>query len=130
MIVTESRKREDKMTDNALYTQAWLLIGITRSTPGVLESADGRLLYTTEEKRVFDVPLAEVTDVDFPWYYFGGGVKFKIGTESYRLSFVQLDDGSGEAPYKTEFGNADAFFAAGIFGGRRAGRAWKSVLKT
>jgi len=118
------------MTDNALCTQAWLLIGITRSLPGVLESTDGRLLYTTEEKRVFDVPLSDVTDVNFPWYYFGGGVKFKIGTESYRLSFVQPDDGSGEAPYKTEFGDPAAFFATGIFGGRRAGRAWKSVLKT
>ena len=121
----------DEMTGNTLCTQAWLLIGMTRSIPGVLESTGGRLILTTEQERVFDVSLSEVTDVNFPWYYLGGGVKFKIGTESYRLSFVQPNDGS-EIPYyllaRPEFGDPDTFSPAGIREGRQAGKAWKSIL--
>ncbi len=103
---------------------------MTRSLPGILESSGGRFAFLTEDERVFDVPLFEVTDVKFPWYYFGGGVKFKIGTENYRLSFVQPNDGS-EVPYhllaKTDFGESE-FLPAGMLAGRRAGKAWKSVL--
>ncbi len=71
---------------------------------------DGRLAFTTGERCLFDVPLPEVSDVVFPWYYFGGGVKFIIGATSYRLSFVEPND------------------TLAIGEGRRAGKAWKSVL--
>lgn len=100
--------------DNALCTQAWLLTGLTRSIPGILESANGRFALTTEEGRVFDVPLSEVTGVKFPWYYFGGGVKFHIGVNRYRLSFVKPTGYSGEI--------------GDIGEGRRAGKVWKSAL--
>lgn len=100
--------------DDVLYTRAWLLIGLTRSIPGILESADGRFASTTDEGRVFDVLLAEVTDVNFPWYYFGGGVKFRIGADRYRLSFVLPIGHSGESGDISE--------------GRRAGKVWKSAL--
>jgi hypothetical protein len=124
--------------DDALCTQAWLLIGLTRSIPGVLESADGRFTLTTEDGCVFDVPLSEVTDVNFPWYYFGGGVKFKIGIDNYRLSFVQPND-ADDVPYhllaktdhflaKAEIGDLSALLPAGISKGRRAGKSWKSAL--
>ena len=65
---------------------AWLLRGVTGSTEGVLELSGGRLSFTStgvyhdvplagadqrtgEDGRVFDVPVTEVTDVRFPWYY-------------------------------------------------------------
>jgi hypothetical protein len=106
---------------------------MTRSLTGILESGGGRFAFITEDERVLDVPLSEVTDVKFPWYYFGGGIKFKIGTENYRLSFVQPNDGS-EVPYhllaKTTFGSPSEFRPAGIVEGRRAGNAWKSVLRS
>ncbi len=120
------------MTSDALCTPAWLLVGITGSVPGVLELAAERLAFTTEEGRVFDAPLSELKVVNFPWYYFGGGAKFKIGAESYRLSFVRPND-AGDIPAhllaRTGFGGGGAFLKVLDIGeGRRAGKAWKSIL--
>ena len=124
------------MTNEALCTPAWLLVGLTRSVPGILELADGELVYTTVEGRVFDTHLSEVTDVLFPWYYFGGGVKLSVGAERYRLSFVRPNDASdihGRLEARGEDGGPAALLTAGrkvldIGEGRRAGRAWKRVL--
>lgn len=102
------------MAVGALYTQVWLLDGLTGSVPGALRLAHGRIAFTTDDgRRVFDVPLSSVSEVKFPWYYFGGGVKLRIGAESYRLSFVQPNNVAGQSD---------------IFGGRRAGKAWKAAL--
>ncbi len=121
---------------NALRTPAWLLIGITGSRPGVLEYVDGHLAYTDEDGRVFDVPLAEVSDIKFPWYYFTGGVKFTVAGHQYRLSFVRPND-AGDIPGRlladTPVGAPFALLTGGrkvrdIGEGRRAGKAWKAVL--
>lgn len=126
------------MNDDALCTPAWLLVGMTGSVPGILELADGRLGFTTEEGRAFDVPLSEVNNVNFPWYYFGGGVKFNIAADKYRLSFVRPNDASdipGRLLAHTELGAPAGLLTAGrkvldIGEGRRAGKAWKTVLMT
>jgi hypothetical protein len=114
---------------------AWLLRGATGSTEGVLELSGGRLTFTTtgvyqgapltgtderggEEGRVFDASLSEVTDVTFPWYYFGGGAKLTVGGERYRLSFLK--------PQNTQL---TEYAATGdIPSGRRTGKAWKQAL--
>jgi hypothetical protein len=121
------------MTGNNLCTKAWLLVGMTRSIPGVLELDGGRLILTTEQEQVFDVSLTEVTEIRFPWYYFGGGLKLQIGAEGFRLSFVQPDD-ANDVPLHLldgrKFNEGKAFSSAGeIFDGRRVGKAWKSALK-
>ena len=120
------------MTDGALCTAAWLLVGATGSVPGILGLANGHLAFTTEEGRVFDVPLSEVSDLKFPWYYFGGGVKFSIRKDHYRLSFVRPNDASDPPASllaRTEFGAPAPFLKVLDIGeGRRAGKAWKSVL--
>jgi hypothetical protein len=126
----------NQMISETLCTPAWLLIGMTRSVPGVLELADGQIAFTTEEGPVFDAPLSDLSEVKFPWYYFGGGVKFKIGSDSYRLSFVRPNDASdipGRLLAGTEFGAPAALLTAGrkvldIGEGRRAGKTWRSVL--
>lgn len=122
------------MAKQVIRTPAWLLVGLTRSTPGVLEFADERLGFTTENGRLFHVPLTELTDLKFPWYYFGGGVKFTVGAERYRLSFVRPND-ADDVPERLLSRRQDrkggALLAAGLLDigeGRRAGRAWKSVL--
>jgi hypothetical protein len=124
------------MTTEVYRTPAWLLIGLTRSSPGVLEYADGRLAYSNEDGRVFDVQLAELTDIRFPWYYFSGGVKFTLGKDHYRLSFVRPNDAS-DLPSRiladTPAGGPFALLTAGrkvmdIGEGRRAGKAWKTIL--
>ena len=68
------------MTADTFCTEAWLLVGITRSLPGILELNNGQLAFTSDEGCIFDVPLSTVRDVNFPWHYFGGGVKFSIGS--------------------------------------------------
>ena len=94
-----------------MFTSAWRLSGITGSEAGHLELNSGRLIYTPLEGTGFNVPLGEVREVTFPWYYLGGGVKFRIGAEKYRFSFIE--------PHND---NAD------VSAGRQTGKAWKKVL--
>jgi hypothetical protein len=105
---------DDDDDDGAFSTSAWLLIGITGSEHGVLRLANGRLTFATGDGRsVFDVPLSGVSEVKFPWYYFSGGVKIRIGANSYRLSFVQPNNEAGPSD---------------IGAGRRAGKALQALL--
>ena len=96
-----------------MLAQVWRLLGLTGSEPGHLELRGGRLIYTPADEYIpgFDVPLSEVNDVKFPWHYFSGGFKMRIGGEEFRFSFVE--------PHN-EY--------ADISGGREAGKAWKKVL--
>ena len=96
-----------------MFSQVWRLSGLTGSEPGQLEFSGGRLKYTPVDERLpgFDVPLSEVSDVKFPWHYFSGGFKMRIGGEPFRFSFVE--------PHN-EY--------ADISVGREAGKAWKKVL--
>ena len=86
---------------------------MTGSERGHLELRGGRLIYSPDDESLpgFDVPLTEVTHVNFPWHYLGGGFKMRIGNEQYRFSFVE--------PHNE---------AADISGGRAAGKAWKLIL--
>lgn len=96
-----------------MLTSVWLLSGMTGSEPGHLELRGGRLIYTPKDRgRVgFDIPLSEVTNITFPWHYFNGGFKMRIGAEQFRFSFVE--------PHN-EY--------ADIQSGRAAGKAWKKIL--
>jgi hypothetical protein len=96
-------------------TPAWLLEGLTRSRSGVLEYSGGRLVFRLDGDVVFDAALTELTAVRFPWYYFGGGVKFSVGKDHYRLSFVRPNTDPGGS-------------VADIGEGRRNGKAWKAIL--
>ncbi len=72
----------------------------------------------------------------FPWYYFGGGVKFAIGTERYRISFVRPNDRediSLRLAARSRNGGPEALAVTvrkieDICKGRRTGRAWKAVF--
>jgi hypothetical protein len=126
------------MIDQTLCTPTWLLTGMSGNVPGLLELVDGRLSFTTEEGRVFDTAVSEVSEVIFPWYYFGGGAKFKIGTASYRISFVKPNGASDIPAGLIALLGDEARGAAGILTigrkvsdigkGRNAGKAWKAVL--
>lgn len=98
-----------------LRTPAWLLVGLRRSVPGELNACRGRLWFRFANGTLFDVPLAAVRDVHFPWYHFGGGVQFSIETRRYRFSFVRPNSEGGSV--------------FDIPAGRDAGEAWKHVPK-
>lgn len=135
------------MNAQHLQTLAWLIMGSTGSTPGVLGMEGGRLRFEAHgrgaltmgqlralEQRtgspglterltmghalvLFDAPLPEVEQVRFPWYYFGGGMRLAVAGAPYRFSFLQ--------PQNTQTTPAHV---AGIGSGRASGRAWKAAL--
>lgn len=96
-----------------MLTPVWRLKGLTGSEPGHLELREGRLRYTPIEpgRPGFDAPFAEVSDVHFPWHYFGGGFKMRIGGEEFRFSFIE--------PHND---------LADVAGGRAAGKQWRKLL--
>ena len=131
--VPRKKPAHDPESDFASY--AWRLIGTLRSEAGWLDLTAGRLRYSTPAGVVFDVPLAEVTGIIWPWYYFGGGVKLTADGEQYRFSFV--------LPNGAEYPTARLAAAAGdlssltivwqkaddIGAGRAAGKEWRRRLE-
>lgn len=96
-----------------MYTLVWRLVGLTGSEPGHLELRGGRLAYRPidETRPGFDVSLGEVSDITFPWHYFGGGFKMRIGADAYRFSFIEPHNDSAD-----------------ISSGRAAGKELKRLL--
>lgn len=114
---------------SSLRSPAWRLIGLTRSEPGVLAHEAGRLSYQTENGVVFDVPLSEVSEVVFPWYYFSGGVKLTADGTAYRFSFVEPNDARPTPDHLLDEAGGAGVQGTGIAGGRQAGAMWKRLLK-
>jgi hypothetical protein len=123
------RKTED------FESYVWRLIGTLRSEAGWLDLTAGRLRYTSETREVFDVRLDEVTDIIWPWYYFGGGVKLRVAGEQYRFSFV-LPNGAEYPTARLQAADGDPAALAivaqkgnDIAVGRKAGKEWRQLLE-
>ena len=128
------RKKKAQRPEDDYASCAWLLIGTFRTAAGWLDLTAGRLRFSTPDKVVFDVPLAEVRDVDWPWYYFGGGVKLSAAGERYRLSFV-LPNGAEYPAARSAADTGDPASlaivwdkASDIGAGRAVGREWRRRL--
>jgi hypothetical protein len=122
------------MSNRQFASDAWLLKGLTRSIPGWLELHQDRLRFVTPGEVVFDEPRSRVSAVTYPWYYFGGGVKLRIGDARYRISFVK-PNGAETAIGRGlgEMGNPAALYVAAtkvtdIRAGRAVGRRWRELL--
>lgn len=132
-----------------LHTPAWLLRGIS-SIPGTLRLAAGRLSFTAsgsgnlwghqlrrlerdvgrkglakrlsdeEYAVVFDVPLAHVQQVRFPWYYFSGGLKLTLNGVVYRFGF--------DRPSNTRLSSEGGNLLGEVSQARRHGKAWQTAL--
>lgn len=89
----------------------WRMIRISGSERGVMKLANGRFGFVGEKGTRFDVPASAISEVKFPWHYFGGGMKISIGSESYRFSFIE--------PHDSFASIADA---------RETGAKWKAAL--
>jgi len=123
--------------DPALSGRIWLLYGLTRSEPGMLELAHGRLTCRTNAGIAFDLPIADVRDLVFPWYYFGGGMKLTAAGVRHRISFVRPNDAVEDLPFRIAAREGDAaglalvgMKARDIGDGRAAGRAWRHALES
>ena len=115
-------------------SDAWLLQGMTVSIPGWLELRDGRLRFVQPDETVFDIAIDDISTIDYPWYYFGGGLKLSAGERRFRLSFVKpngvetaVGRGLGEA------GNPAGLLVAvskvfDVQSGKKVGRRWRELL--
>ena len=115
-------------------SHVWLLKGLTGSAAGRLELKRDRLRFSTRAGVLFDVPLRDVSGVTYPWYYFGGGMKVRVGETQYRFSFVR-PNGAEHAIGRAlgEAGNPAALLVAGgkigdIRSGRALGRRWRAAF--
>lgn len=122
--------------ETALRTPVWLLHGMTQSEPGVLELAGGRIAFTSDAGRVFDVAVGEGTRIIFPWYYFGGGMKITSDGVTHRISFVRPNGAQVACTRLLQEAGAEAAGLltaqrkiADIGEGRRAGKAWRAALR-
>lgn len=106
-----------------MESEAWLMVGATQSVPGWLRHDGQRLRFDTGTDQGFDVAVRDVTDITFPWYYFGGGCKVRVGQRAVRLSFVR-PNGAAAAARTSEALRS----VAAIAPGRASGRAWKARL--
>ena len=128
------RRLEAWASEEDFASYAWRLIGTLRTEAGWLDLTAGRLRYTNEFGAMFDVRLDEVTDVVWPWYYFGGGVKLTAHGDRYRFSFV-LPNGAEypTARLDAALGDPGAFAIVvqkgnDIASGRDAGKEWRRRL--
>lgn len=124
----------------AFATPAWVMAGWGRNIPGALVAGRGRLAFLTDEGLLFDVPLAAVTDVTWPWHWFGGGATLRAAGTPYKIAFLLPDGAEPPSPSLLDAGLAFASLAAGvepshsiagaldIRRGRAAARQWKEVL--
>lgn len=118
-------KEENKISvPKSLTTEAWLLMGLTGSSQGIMKLEKGNLSFSIygrgnlsfwhlrELKKMmavkdlikklkadkivelFKVPLKKVK-VSYPWYYFGGGCMISIEDIKIKISFMK--------PANTEF---------------------------
>lgn len=136
---------------------AWLLSGVIHSLPGVLILKEGTLRYRLLESgtmgksslkklafqynvpdlaerlqeeqpvELFEVGIRNLQQLHFPWYYFGGGMKFSLGHHQYKLSFIQPNNTKMPARFNPgqHFDNGQ-----GIIQARRIGKQWKDLLFT
>lgn len=81
----------------------------------------GRVSFVSRDgRRIFDAALGDLSAVSFPWYYFGGGMKLRIGSDAYRVSFAR--PGNLAEDFSERRGVGD------VGDSRKAGSAWKSAL--
>ena len=111
------------MGTTTLEAPAWLMRGVITydAKLGTLRLDGGRLsfLETGAETAVFDVALADIDNVKFPFYNLGTVVRFDAGGKRYRLAFL-----ASERRFKWSGARVRDVLPA-----RRWGKQWKAALK-
>lgn len=121
-----------------IESEAWLLVGMTRSLAGWMVLQDECVAFADENGHVhFSTPVAQIERAWSPWYYFGGGLKLRIDGKTFRITLTRPNDQPGGAQRPLRFGSdpcgiSTAAFAGSkfkdIFRGRQLTRCWKAAL--
>ena len=106
-----------------LQTPAWLMSGVItyNAKVGTLRLDRGRISFRENgaERVTFDIALADIRNVEFPFYNLGSVVRFDAGAERYRLAFL-----ASERRFKWSGARISDVGPA-----RRWGKQWKAALK-
>ncbi|MBX3020125.1 MAG: hypothetical protein KF799_00485 [Bdellovibrionales bacterium] len=130
---------------------AWRMLGYSGSQAGTLAFDGQHFAFFTdraEDDIFFD--RSTMTDLKFPWYYFGGGFKVKVGGRALRFSIIAPN--TAEFPGEVALEKLHRFMGAGaqtagtsikrgagrvlsamsgsISEGRANMRGWRSLLET
>lgn len=110
----------------------YLKTGFFSAVRAVLARSGDELILATANREVFRVPLTFVEKVEFPWWWFGGGMRVTVGGMCHTLSF--------SAPRTVEGEDSDwlRHVGGGLYGSeqalrqaasaRRSSKEWKAAL--
>lgn len=116
----------DHLADEASFAgPVYLKTGATSAVRAVLARTELELVLAVADGECFRAPLPVVEKVEFPWWYFGGGMRVTVNGDRYVLSFSPPARVEGEDPrwmrsYEESFGEAAS--------ARRSSKKWKAAL--
>ena len=122
-----------------IISKVWLLHGtFGGGSPGVLALNNGNVSFDTEEGEYFNVPLAGIKEVKWPFISFGYALNVVINGQKYKFSFIKpngaadLNDSVvSQLVTLTKPGRGiDALSTlANLSKEKKAAKQWKEVLK-
>lgn len=126
--------------ENKLVSKVWQLSGLIGTvTPGLLTWNEGQIAFITQEGVQFNLPLAEVKEVKWPFLRMGLGFDAVVNGKKYKFSFSkpnpsapELDDTTGDQLLRLV--HAGRFWdSIGTLKNLKADKSttktWKAILK-
>jgi hypothetical protein len=117
--------------EQELISKVWQLHGalaLGGVTPGVLILKESKVSFISAEAELFNVPVAEIKEVSWPFYQFGLVFTAVVNEKKYRFSFAEPGNVNTADNALEKFtgliNNLDI-----ISTGRSAAKEWKVVLK-
>jgi len=83
--------------EQELVSKVWQLFGLVgRVIPGLLMWKNGQVTFLTEDGMQFNVPLAEVKNIKWPFLRMGLGFDAVVNGKKYKLSFTKPNPSAPE----------------------------------
>lgn len=124
--------------EQEINSKVWQMHGaLTVATPGILILENGNVSFITEEGEQFNVPVATITEIKWPFLQFGLGFNATVNGTKYKFTFMkpngapELSDSSlGQLARFTRLGRGvDAVATLAKWGdNKKSAKQWKAVL--
>ena len=125
--------------DKELISTVWKISGIIgKVTPGALVWKNERVAFITEEGVQFQVPLADITNIKWPFLRMGMGFDTEVYGQKYKFSFAKPNASAPEIEIKNGNPLPKVVFAGlyvddvssllDIKSDRQTTKKWKAVL--
>lgn len=127
--------------EQEVVSKVWQISGLIGNViPGILIWSNGQVVFITPQGEQFNVPLAGIKEVKYPFLRMGMGFDAVVNGKKYKFSFCkpnpsapELDDEAGDQLLRlTPAGRAvDSFKTLMNIGSDKAtAKLWKEILKT